>query len=154
MESYIRKGQSYGLTDAGALIYFPFPLTVFPSWCPPFPASPQPFHIPFCGVSDIYLCVLWLPHTLPAHRPRPLTPLPRSFSIMRRRFRTGLRRPREKQLREKAVNTAKAWAGCKESNGTHKKIIDLYNSVKPLRPVPLSPLWLLKSLSALPPLLR
>ena len=39
----------------------------------------------------------------------------------------------EKQLREKAVNTAKAWTGCKESNGTHKKIIDLYNSVKPLR---------------------
>lgn len=38
----------------------------------------------------------------------------------------------EKQLREKAVNTAKAWEGCKESNGTHKQIIDLYNSVKPL----------------------
>ena len=38
----------------------------------------------------------------------------------------------EKQLREKAVNTAKAWAGYKESDGTHKKIIDLYNSVKPL----------------------
>ena len=38
----------------------------------------------------------------------------------------------EKQLREKAVNTAKVWVGCKESNGTHKKIIDLYNSVKPL----------------------
>lgn len=38
----------------------------------------------------------------------------------------------EKQLREKAVNAAKAWEGCKESNGTHKRIIDLYNSVKPL----------------------
>lgn len=38
----------------------------------------------------------------------------------------------EKQLREKAVNTAKTWVGCRESNGTHKKIIDLYNSVKPL----------------------
>jgi LysM repeat protein len=38
----------------------------------------------------------------------------------------------EKQLREKAVNTAKAWESCKESNGTHKQIIDVYNSVKPL----------------------
>ena len=77
----------------------PFPLTVFPSWCPPFPASPQPFHIPFCGVSGICLCFSWLPHTSPAHRPRLLTPLPRSFSIMRRRFRTGLRRPRNRSVR-------------------------------------------------------
>lgn len=38
----------------------------------------------------------------------------------------------EKQLRNKAVGTAQAWLGCKESNGTHKAIIDLYNSVKPL----------------------
>lgn len=38
----------------------------------------------------------------------------------------------EKQLREKAVSTAKVWLGCKESNGTHKQIIDLYNSDKPL----------------------
>lgn len=38
----------------------------------------------------------------------------------------------EKQLREKVVKTAQAWLGCKESNGTHKKIIDLYNSIKPL----------------------
>lgn len=38
----------------------------------------------------------------------------------------------EKQFREKAVETAKAWEGYKESNGTHKQIIDLYNSKKPL----------------------
>lgn len=38
----------------------------------------------------------------------------------------------EKQLRQKAISTAQAWLGCKESNGTHKQIIDLYNSVKPL----------------------
>ena len=30
------------------------------------------------------------------------------------------------------VEQAKAWVGCKESNGTHKPIIDLYNSHKPL----------------------
>lgn len=32
----------------------------------------------------------------------------------------------------KVVSQAKAWIGCKESDGTHKKIIDLYNSHKPL----------------------
>lgn len=38
----------------------------------------------------------------------------------------------EQQLREKIVATAVAWLGCKESNGTHKKIIDIYNAHKPL----------------------
>lgn len=32
----------------------------------------------------------------------------------------------------KVVDQAKAWIGCKESNGTHKKIIDTYNAHKPL----------------------
>ena len=30
------------------------------------------------------------------------------------------------------VKQAKAWVGCKEKNGTHKKIIDVYNAHKPL----------------------
>lgn len=34
--------------------------------------------------------------------------------------------------RQKLVNTAVSYLGCKESNGTHKKIIDLYNGFKPL----------------------
>ena len=38
----------------------------------------------------------------------------------------------EKQLREKLVATAVAWLGCKESDGSHRKIIDTYNSHKPL----------------------
>ena len=38
----------------------------------------------------------------------------------------------EKQLRQKFVDTAEAYFGCKESNGSHKKIIDLYNTQKPL----------------------
>ena len=33
--------------------------------------------------------------------------------------------------RELIVKQAEAWLGCKESNGTHKKIIDKYNSYKP-----------------------
>ena len=38
----------------------------------------------------------------------------------------------ENELRQKVVNKAKSYLGCKESNGSHKKIIDLYNSHKPL----------------------
>lgn len=32
----------------------------------------------------------------------------------------------------KVVEQAKAWLGCKESDGSHKKIIDVYNGHKPL----------------------
>lgn len=34
--------------------------------------------------------------------------------------------------REKIVKQAQSWIGCKESDGSHKKIIDVYNSHKPL----------------------
>ena len=39
----------------------------------------------------------------------------------------------EKELRQSYVNAAVSYLGCKESNGSHKKIIDLYNSHKPLQ---------------------
>lgn len=38
----------------------------------------------------------------------------------------------EHQLRAQYVETAKSYLGCKESDGSHRKIIDLYNSQKPL----------------------
>lgn len=38
----------------------------------------------------------------------------------------------EQQIREKVVAAAKSYLGCKESDGTHKQIIDLYNSQSPL----------------------
>lgn len=38
----------------------------------------------------------------------------------------------ENELRLLVVNTAKSYLGCKESDGSHRKIIDLYNSHKPL----------------------
>lgn len=38
----------------------------------------------------------------------------------------------EKQLREKVVSIINSWIGKKESDGSHKSIIDLYNSHKPL----------------------
>lgn len=38
----------------------------------------------------------------------------------------------EKQLRAKVVATAVAWLGCKEADGSHRKIIDVYNAARPL----------------------
>lgn len=38
----------------------------------------------------------------------------------------------EKEQRAKVVSIAEKYLGCKESDGSHKKIIDLYNSHKPL----------------------
>lgn len=34
--------------------------------------------------------------------------------------------------RQKVLDIARSWIGCKESDGSHKKIIDIYNSHKPL----------------------
>lgn len=38
----------------------------------------------------------------------------------------------ESQIRQLVVDTARKCIGCKESDGSHKKIIDIYNSHKPL----------------------
>lgn len=38
----------------------------------------------------------------------------------------------EKQIRQNVVDIALSYLGCKESDGSHKKIIDLYNGYKPL----------------------
>lgn len=38
----------------------------------------------------------------------------------------------EQELRQKVVGIAAGYIGCKEADGSHKKIIDLYNSHKPL----------------------
>ena len=38
----------------------------------------------------------------------------------------------ETQLREKIVDCAKKYLGCKESDGSHRPIIDVYNSIRPL----------------------
>lgn len=37
----------------------------------------------------------------------------------------------EKQLREQIINIAVGWLGCKESDGSHKQIIDTYNAHTP-----------------------
>ncbi|HCI68748.1 MAG TPA: endolysin, partial [Oscillibacter sp.] len=38
----------------------------------------------------------------------------------------------EQEQRQKIVSIAQSYIGCKESDGSHRKIIDLYNSHKPL----------------------
>jgi len=38
----------------------------------------------------------------------------------------------EQELRQSVVDAARGWLGCKERDGSHRKIIDLYNSHKPL----------------------
>ena len=38
----------------------------------------------------------------------------------------------ENEIRNKVVSIAKEWLGCNESDGSHKKIIDVYNAHKPL----------------------
>lgn len=38
----------------------------------------------------------------------------------------------EQELRTKVVSIAQSYIGCKESDGSHRKIVDLYNSHKPL----------------------
>ena len=37
----------------------------------------------------------------------------------------------ENELREKAVRQAESWLGCREADGSHRAIIDLYNQHKP-----------------------
>lgn len=121
--SYIKKGQSYGLTDAGALIYFADGVNQY-------------------GTNS----ALW--KTIAAEALKGAGDVAAMYTATINNTNKYLTRRKkvyekvkalemednmtEKQLREKAVNTAKAWEGCKESNGTHKQIIDLYNSVKPL----------------------
>ena len=38
----------------------------------------------------------------------------------------------EREIRNKVVAMAEAYVGCKESDGSHRKIIDGYNAHKPL----------------------
>ena len=57
----------------------------------------------------------------------------------------------EIELRNHVVVTAEQWLGCKESDGSHKKIIDLYNSHRPLArsyPVKYTDAWCATYVSA------
>lgn len=38
----------------------------------------------------------------------------------------------EKQIRQAVIEKAKSYLGCRESDGSHRKIVDVYNSIRPL----------------------
>lgn len=40
--------------------------------------------------------------------------------------------PQEEVLRRQVVSTAESWIGCREADGSHRPIIDLYNNHQPL----------------------
>lgn len=44
---------------------------------------------------------------------------------------SGILPPEEAALRQMVVDTAEEYLGCNEADGSHKKIIDLYNSLEP-----------------------
>ena len=56
------------------------------------------------------------------------------------------------ELRQQLVSTAKTYLGCKESDGSHRKIIDIYNAHKPLArsyPVKYTDAWCSTYVSAM-----
>lgn len=122
--TYIKKGQSYGLTDAGALIYFADGVNQYGTASALWKAIAAEALKGAGDVRAMYEATI-------KHTNKYLT---RRKKVYEKVAAMQLKEDTmtEKQLREKAVNTAIAWKGCKKSNGTHKPIIDLYNSVKPL----------------------
>lgn len=121
---YIKKGQSYGLSDAGALIYFADGVNQYGTASALWKTIAAEA---LKGAGD----VVAMYEATKKHTNKYLTRRKKVYekvaAIQKKEDAMT-----EKQLREKAVNTAKAWKGCNEADGTHKQIIDLYNSVKPL----------------------
>ena len=122
--TYIKKGQSYGLTDAGALIYFADGVNQYGTASTLWKTIAAEALKSAGNVKAMYEATIKQTNKYLTRRKK----VYEKIAAMMEKEDTMT----EKQLREKAVRTAEAWLGCKESNGTHKKIIDLYNSVKPL----------------------
>ena len=122
--TYIKKGQSYGLTDAGALIYFADGVNQYGTASALWKTIAAEALKGAGDVQAMYEATIKNTNKYLTRRKK----VYEKVAAMQKKEDTMT----ERQLREKAVNTAKAWKGCKESNGTHKQIIDLYNSVKPL----------------------
>lgn len=121
---YIEKGKSYGLTDEGALIYFADGVNQYGTASPRWKAITKEALKGAGDVSAMYEATIKQTDQYLARRKL-------VYEKITAMLQEGIDMT-EKQLRQKAISTAQAWLGCKESNGTHKQIIDLYNSVKPL----------------------
>ena len=68
----------------------------------------------------------------PTRRNRTYTAAAALFKVNGGSGQTGGMTMNEKQVRQAVVNKARAYLGCNEADGTHKQIIDGYNSHKPL----------------------
>jgi len=121
--SYIKKGQSYGLSDAGALIYFADGVNQYGTNSALWKTIATEALKGAGDVGAMYNATI-------NHTSKYLTRRKRVYEKVKALEMEDSMT--EKQLRAKAVAQAVAWVGCKESNGTHKQIIDLYNSAKPL----------------------
>lgn len=122
--TYIKKGQSYGLTDAGALIYFSDGVNQYGTASALWKTIAAEA---LKGAGDVRAMYAATTNHTNKYLARRKTVLEKVVALQLKEDTMT-----EKQVRQKAVSTAQAWLGCKESNGTHKPIIDLYNSVKPL----------------------
>lgn len=122
--SYVKKGQSYGLTDAGALIYFADGVNQYGTnsalWKTIATEALK-------GAGDVEAMYKATINNTNKYLTRRKSVYEKVAAMFKKEDNMT-----EKQLREKAVAQAVAWVGCKESNGTHKQIIDIYNSVKPI----------------------
>jgi len=122
--SYINKGISYGLCDAGALIYFADGVNQYGAASALWKTITAEALKGAGDVTAMYEATINQTNNYLTRR-----------KLVYEKVKALLGKEdnmTENQVREKAVSTAKAWYDCKESNGTHKPIIDLYNSVKPL----------------------
>ena len=120
--AYIERGKSYGLTDPGALIYFADGVNQYGTGSTLWRTITAEA---LRGSGDVKaMHEATLNHTDKY--------IPRRKTVYEKVRALPLAGATEKELREKVINTAKAWLNCRESDGTHKQIIDLYNSVKPL----------------------
>lgn len=122
--AYVKKGISYGLSDAGALMYFADGVNQYGTASDLWKIITTEALKNTGDVSAMYEATI-------KHTNKYLTRRKTVYEKVAAMFQKEDTMT-EKQLRQKAVSTAQAWLNCKESNGTHKPIIDLYNSVKPL----------------------
>lgn len=122
--TYIKKGQSYGLSDAGALIYFADGVNQYGTASALWKKIAADALKGAGDVRAMYEATKKYTNKYLTRRKK----VYEKVAAMQKKEDAMT----ERQLREKAVNTAKAWKGCNEADGTHKKIIDLYNSAKPL----------------------
>lgn len=120
--TYIERGKSYGLTDPGALIYFADGVNQYGTGSTLWRSIAAEALRGSGDVKAMFEATLNHTEKYTARRK----------TVYDKVCALPLVGTTERELREKAVRVARAWLGCRESDGTHKPIIDLYNSVKPL----------------------